>query len=161
MIGQSISHYKILEKSRPELCSGRGSSFRSASGTGLGEGARSDLFSLGVVLYVTLDRITLHSDRTPKVRKDELSPGDWVIIRTVRSDYRLKVLEGGTYEVRGGWFDRRGCAPMTLGIAGATWGGSAIMPQVLAACGMRVEFRNRLITSPVKSITVFPGRLMN
>ena len=50
---------------------------------------------------------------------------------------------------------------MRIGVAGATWGGSAIMPQVLAACGMRVEFRNRLITSPVRRIVVIPGRLLN
>jgi hypothetical protein len=38
MIGQTVSHYKILEKSRPELRSGRGSAFRPPGGTGLGEG---------------------------------------------------------------------------------------------------------------------------
>jgi len=38
MIGQTISHFHILEKSRPNQRLGRGSSFRSSSGTGLGEG---------------------------------------------------------------------------------------------------------------------------
>jgi hypothetical protein len=38
MIGQTISHFRILEKSRPKQRLGRGSSFRSSSGTGLGEG---------------------------------------------------------------------------------------------------------------------------
>ena len=37
MIGTTISHYKIIEKSRPDQRSGRGSSLRSPSGTGLGE----------------------------------------------------------------------------------------------------------------------------
>jgi hypothetical protein len=37
MIGQTILQYEILEKSRPELGSGRGCSFRSANGTALGE----------------------------------------------------------------------------------------------------------------------------
>jgi hypothetical protein len=109
----------------------------------------------------TLDRIVRSSHRLPKVRKDELKPGDWVIIRTVRSVYTLKVLVGGLYEVRGGWFDKRGSAPVRIGVTGATWGGSAIMPQVLAVCGMSVEFRNRLITSPVQSIVIWPGRLCN
>ena len=40
MIGQTISHYKIIEKSRPEQDSGRGCSFRSMSGTGLGGGGK-------------------------------------------------------------------------------------------------------------------------
>ena len=40
MIGQTVSHYKILEKSRPKLHSGRGSSvFRFAKD----ENARSDI----------------------------------------------------------------------------------------------------------------------
>ncbi|MEK6756479.1 MAG: hypothetical protein AABZ02_10050, partial [Bacteroidota bacterium] len=36
MIGQTISHYRILEKSRPEPSSGRGCSFGSPSRTALG-----------------------------------------------------------------------------------------------------------------------------
>jgi len=79
----------------------------------------------------------------------------------VKSEYRLRALGDGLFEARGGWFDKKGYAPMTIGVAGATWGGSAIMPQVLAACGLRVEFRNRLITSPVRSIVVVPGKLLN
>ncbi len=38
MIGQTISHYKILEKSRSGQRPERGCSFRSPSGTALGEG---------------------------------------------------------------------------------------------------------------------------
>jgi hypothetical protein len=113
------------------------------------------------MVAVTLDGITQNAHRFPQVRKDELSQGDWVIIRTVRSEYRLWVLGGDLYEVRGGWFDEKGYSPMITGVAGATWGGSAIMPRLLAACGLRVEFRNRLITSPVQSVVVIPGRLSN
>jgi len=39
LIGQTVSHYEILEKSRPGLCSGR-SSFCLKGGTGLGESQR-------------------------------------------------------------------------------------------------------------------------
>lgn len=109
----------------------------------------------------TLTHIVRASLRLSSLRKDEVSSGDWVIIRTMQSEYNLKVLADGLYEVRGGWFDRKGCAPVRVGISGATWGGSAIMPRVLAACGMSVEFRNRLITSPVQSITVWPARVCN
>jgi len=109
----------------------------------------------------TLNGMVRASHLFPQVRKNEVSPGDWVIIRTVMSVYTLRALSDGLYEARGGWFDQNGYAPMTIGVTGATWGGSAIMPQVLAACGMRVEFRNRLITSPVRSIVVWPGRAGN
>lgn len=110
---------------------------------------------------VTLDSLTQSSHLFPQVRKDELAEGDCVIIRTVRSEYVLRVLGDGLYEVRGGWFDEKGYAPMITGVAGATWGGNAIMPMLLAACGLRVEFWNRLITSPVRSVVVIPGRLSN
>ena len=114
-----------------------------------------------MTLGATLAGIAQTSHLFPQVRKDEVSPGDWLIIRTVKSEYRLRALGEGLFEARGGWFDKKGFAPMTIGVAGATWGGSAIMPQVLAACGLRVEFRNRLITSPVRSIVIVPGKLLN
>ena len=44
LIGQTVSHCKILEKSRPERRSGRGSSFRLKGGTGLGEGGMGVVF---------------------------------------------------------------------------------------------------------------------
>ena len=114
-----------------------------------------------MMLTVTLGEITRTSHLFPQVKKEEITPGDLIIIHTVKSEYRLKALGNGLFQASGGWFDKKGFAPMRIGVAGATWGGSAIMPCVLAACGMRVEFRNRLITSPVKSITVFPGKLLN
>jgi len=113
------------------------------------------------LLAPTLERITEHAHRYPQVRKDQISAGDWIIIRTAKSVYTLRALGNGLFEVRGGWFDKKGYAPMTIGVAGATWGGSAIMPKVLAACGLRVEFRNRLITSPVKRIEVWRGKALN
>ncbi len=109
----------------------------------------------------TLDSMTRNSHLYPQVGKDEVSPGDWVIIRTLRSEYVLRVLDDGLYEVHGGWFEKNGCSPTVTGVAGATWGGNAIMPKLLAACGLRVEFRNRLITSPVRSVVVIPKRLSN
>lgn len=114
-----------------------------------------------ITLGASLSGLTGVAHLFPHIRKDDLSPGDFVIIQTVKSKYTIHVLDGGLYEARGGWFDKKGFAPLRIGVAGATWGGSAIMPEVLAACGMRVEFRNRLITSPVQSITVIPGKLLN
>jgi len=113
------------------------------------------------MIGLTLTEIVQTCHRPPMVRKDALSPGDWLIIRTVGSEYRLRVLGGGIYEATGGWFDKKGFSPMKIGVSGATWGGSVIMPRVLAACDMCIEFRNRLITSPVRKIVVFPGRVGN
>jgi hypothetical protein len=113
------------------------------------------------MIAATLDTLTRCTHLFPQVRKDELNTGDWVIIHTVKSVYTLHVLGDGLYEARGGWFDKKGITPMCIGVAGATWGGSAIMPKVLAACGMRIEFQNRMITSPVRSIVIFKSHLVN
>lgn len=113
------------------------------------------------IFAATLEKITECAHLYPQIRKDDVSPGDWIIIRTVKSVYTLRALGNGLYEVRGGWFEKKGYAPMTIGVSGATWGGSAIMPKVLAACGLRVEFRNRLITSPVRKIEVWKGKTLN
>ncbi len=113
------------------------------------------------MLGSTLACLVLDTHRHPRVRKDEVRPGDQIIIRTVKSEYRLRMVREGLYQVSGGWFDKKGFGAVTIGVAGATWGGSAIMPEVLAACGMRVEFKNRLITSPVTTIIVWPAARQN
>jgi hypothetical protein len=113
------------------------------------------------MLAPTLDRLSQTVHLFPHVRKDQVHTGDWIIIHTVASTYTLHAVGNGLFDASGGWFDKKGFSPMRIGVSGATWGGSSIMPKVLAACGMRVEFRNRMITSPVKSILVIPARLGN
>jgi hypothetical protein len=39
-------------------------------------------------------------------------------------------------------------------INGCTWGGSIIQTGVLAACGLRLEFANRVVTSPIREFLV-------
>lgn len=102
----------------------------------------------------TLALETRASNHLREVRKADLRPGDWVFVKTIQSTYRIKVKDGGQYEVSGGWFDRKGLSPTELGITGCTWGGSAIKIDIVAACGLRLEFANRLITSPIQKIIV-------
>jgi len=45
-------------------------------------------------------------------------------------------------------------SPVTTSIAGCTWGGSSIKVNIVAACGLCLEFGNRLITSPIQRIIV-------
>jgi hypothetical protein len=106
------------------------------------------------MIAVSLNTLTASASLFPQVAKNDLARGDWVVLRTIRSIYTLRVLDGGLYEASGGWFDKKGLSPLRIRVSGATWGGSAIMPTVLAACGLRVEFQNRLITSPVQKIVV-------
>lgn len=113
------------------------------------------------MIISTLNGLTKASDIFPQIRKTDLSPGDWIVITTVKSVYRLRALDDGRFEASGGWFDKKGLSPMRISVAGCTWGGTAIMTGVVAACGLRIEFGNRLTTSPVKRITVVPGALLN
>ncbi len=90
-----------------------------------------------------------------QVSKGELYPGDRVIILTLNSVYSIRVDDGGYYCVSGGWFDRKGLSPLKTTIAGCTWGGSAIKHDIIAACGLRLEFGNRLVTSTIRKVFVF------
>lgn len=90
-------------------------------------------------------------------RKRELGRGDWVVVTTENSVYSIQVLENSTYLVRGGWFDRQRMSPVQLSIAGCTWGGSVIKNDIVAACGLHIEFGNRVLTSRIREVLVIRG----
>ena len=90
-------------------------------------------------------------------RKGELGCGDYVVVTTENSIYSIQVLAGATYLVRGGWFDRQRMSPVRLSIAGCTWGGSVIKNDIVAACGLHLEFGNRVLTSKIRDVLVIRG----
>jgi len=96
-----------------------------------------------------------------QVRKVDLRSGDWLFVKTRNSLYSIRVVGGGFYVVSGGWFDRKGFSPMTTTITGCTWGGSAIKLDIVGACGLQLEFGNRLITSTIQKIILFPCGCLN
>ena len=89
--------------------------------------------------------------------KRELGRGDYVVVMTENSVYSIQVLENSTYLVRGGWFDRQHLSPVRLSIAGCTWGGSVIKNDIVAACGLHIEFGNRVLTSRIREVLVIRG----
>ena len=97
-----------------------------------------------------------HSLRLQQVRKGDLQVGDRLLVVTCNSVYSLRAVEGGLYLVSGGWFDRKGFSPMKVAIRGCTWGGCTIKVDIVAACGLRLEFGNRVITSPIRKVFIFP-----
>jgi hypothetical protein len=105
-------------------------------------------------LHRTLDRIIRHAEGLKSVRKAELSSGDWVVVTTTHSTYAICVLGDGSYSVSGGWFDRHGLSPLRTTINGCTWGGSTIKLDIVAACGLRLEFGNRVLTSHIHRVQV-------
>ncbi len=96
-----------------------------------------------------------------QVKKHDLKSGDHLFIRTANSLYHVRILEEGSIEVSGGWFDKKGLSPMRTSVAGCTWGGSAIMRDLAAACGLCLEFGNRLITTPIQRVILLQAASRN
>jgi hypothetical protein len=109
----------------------------------------------------SLSSIVEESSGLPQVRKGDLQPGDCVFIKTCNSRYAIRVLEGGAYLVSGGWFDQKAKSPMRVGITGCTWGGSAVKIDVVAACGLCLEFGNRVRTSAIQRVFLLPRAAQN
>jgi hypothetical protein len=104
-----------------------------------------------------VDAILEQVGRFEAIRKADLRRGDCVIVATENSLYSIHVEDEGSYSVSGGWFDRNGMSPVILSISGCTWGGTAIKRDLVAACGLRLEFGNRVVTSPIREVRVIRG----
>ena len=102
----------------------------------------------------TVNAILAQGHLSQPVQKSELRRGDRVVVATENSVYCINVLGDSTYSVWGGWFDRQGVSPIRLSISGCTWGGSVIKQDIVAACGLRLEFGNRVVTSRIQAIRV-------
>jgi len=102
----------------------------------------------------TLGAIVESAARLREVSKTELNSGDCVQVTTRHSTYLIQVLEDGLYLISGGWVDLQGESPMKTTIAGCTWGGSAIKGDIVAACGLHLEFGRRVVTSTIQKVSV-------
>jgi len=89
-----------------------------------------------------------------RVQKRDMRVGDRLHVYTDNSLYDVYVIADGWYEVSGGWFDTMGVAPLRTTIVGCTWGGSVLMADAVAACGLCIEFGNRVVTSPIRKLIV-------
>jgi len=89
-----------------------------------------------------------------EIRKQDLHAGDRVLVTTRNSLYKIWVLAEGVYRVSGGWFDLQRVSPQRMAINGCTWGGSAIKQDILAACGLRLEFGTTVRTTRIREVRV-------
>jgi len=101
------------------------------------------------------------SDKLKQVQKVNVHTGDCMLVHTCNSVYIIRAVGDGWFTISGGWFDRKGRSPMKVRITGCTWGGSVIKMNVAAACGLCLEFGNRVVTSPVQRILMFPHGTLN
>jgi hypothetical protein len=102
----------------------------------------------------SLERIVQKIVHLEQVRKVDLQLGDLVLITTRNSVYSVSVLDDDFYLVSGGWFDRNGLSPVKTTITGCTLGGSIVKLDIVAACGLRLEFGNRVVTTPIQKVCV-------
>lgn len=92
-----------------------------------------------------------------EVRKKDLRVGDRVLVTTKNSLYTIWMLHESVYLVSGGWFDIRRISPQKTAINGCTWGGSAIKQDILAACGLHLEFGNNVRTTRIREVRIIPA----
>lgn len=100
----------------------------------------------------TVNRLLDQVGRFDAVRKTDLKIGDRLLVWTENSVYTIRVHGDHTYSISGGWFDLQGLSPARISIAGCTWGGSVIKCDIVAACGLRLEFGNRVVTSRIREV---------
>jgi hypothetical protein len=101
------------------------------------------------------------SNNLLKIDKQRLECGDQVYLKTLNSIYIIKVLEESEYLVSGGWFDTHKLSPHKINIRGCTWGGTAILTDIIAAPGLCIEFSNNLITSRIQKVYYFSRKSIN
>jgi hypothetical protein len=109
----------------------------------------------------SLKTIVNSVDRIGQISKATLGLDDLVLVTTSNSLYKIRKKENNLYEVSGGWFDRKGLSPFVVTVRGCSWGGSIIKVDIVAACGLCLEFGNRLVTSPIRKITVIKFKNLN
>lgn len=101
----------------------------------------------------TLDAIKRCVGQVPVTRRQDLEPGDCVIVSTKNSVYRLQALGGDLFHASGGWFDRTSSGG-TVTINGCTLGGSVLCTSIVAATGLFLEFGNRVCTTRIQDVRV-------
>lgn len=108
-----------------------------------------------------LSELVEQVERQPNISKSTLHFNDRLIIKTQNSVYTIISLGQNDVLVFGGWFDKRGLTPYHTQINGCTWGGSILKQDIIASCGMCIEFANRVTTSSVQEILFFPTAGLN
>ena len=102
----------------------------------------------------TLDAITKHARLDQVIQKSDIHWGDRVIVKTRNSTYCLLALGDDTFAVSGGWFEKN--ASGAVGVNGCTYGGRAILHDVVAGCGLFLEFGNNVLTTRIRDVRVVP-----
>lgn len=100
----------------------------------------------------TLAALVETAARIRGIQRADVRRGDRLLVSTRNSLYSIACLGGDVFRVSGGFFDRQGTSPVTTSIRGCTWGGSAIHTNLVAGCGLFLEFGNDVRTTRILQI---------
>lgn len=100
----------------------------------------------------TLDLLSEHARTIDGIRAGDVEAGDRLVVRTRHSLYTLTALGNGVFRVAGGWFAANAQESDEVRIVGCTWGGRAILTNLVAAPGMCIEFDNSVRTTSVRDV---------
>jgi len=103
----------------------------------------------------TLDSLSENVHAIDGVWSNDVEPGDWLVVHTQNSVYRLTALGGGLFQVDGGWFAAHDGESDKVHVVGCTWGGHAILTGLIAAPGMCIEFDNTVQTTSVRDVRLY------
>ena len=104
------------------------------------------------VKAISIDDLAEAAGIVGGVKRHELRSGDRIIVSTKNSVYSLTVRADGSFEVRGGWFEREGAGTMIVEILGCTAGGHALFTEHIAAPGLFLEFGDGLRTTRIRTV---------
>jgi len=112
-------------------------------------------------LGFSLRKISNEIANLPILKQCEVESGDSVLIFTENSLYQIIRLSRELNLVFGGWFDRNNLSPQIVSIRGCSCGSSIMLTNIFAACGLHLEFSNRIVTSIIKKIILIRGNGKN
>ena len=92
------------------------------------------------------------ADTLAGVRRGDLAPGERLVVATRNSIYSLTTLADGRFAVSGGWLTRAGLGERTLAVSGCTFGGRALLTDLVAAPGLFLEFADGTATTRIRSV---------
>jgi hypothetical protein len=92
--------------------------------------------------------------RLPGVWKRQLRSGDTLVVRTKNSFYVMAFLGDQEFAVSGGWFAANATGPTHVTVNGCTWGGRAILTELVAAPGLFLEFGNGVRTTRIQAVSM-------
>ena len=110
------------------------------------------------VQAVSIESLAAVAEHVEGVRRRDLASGERVIVFTKNSVYSLTARDDDSFDVSGGWFQRKGLGQTTVEVAGCTAGGHALFTDHIAAPGLFLEFASTLRTTRIRAVRRIANR---